>query len=125
MRVDKYLWAIRFFKTRTLASDACKKNKILVDDKPVKASKEILPSQIIQINKNQIKFKVKVIEIPKSRVGAKLVSLYALDLTPKEELDKLNQKLDVLSVFREKGTGRPTKRERRDLEDYLDDHFDD
>ena len=120
MRIDKYLWATRYFKTRSIATDACKKGKIKINDKNVKPSKEIFIGEKITVRKNQINYQVEVLDIPPSRVGAKLVDLYRRDITPKEAFE--NQ--DILKYSRDyyhkKGAGRPTKKDRRDLEDYTD-----
>jgi ribosome-associated heat shock protein Hsp15 len=122
MRIDKYLWATRYFKTRSIATDACKKGKIKINDKNVKPSKEIFIGEKITVRKNQINYKVEVLDIPPSRVGAKLVDLYRRDITPKEAFE--NQ--DILKYSRDyyhkKGAGRPTKKDRRDLEDYTDEY---
>ena len=87
MRIDKYLWATRYFKTRSIATDACKKGKIKINDKNVKPSKEIFIGEKITVRKNQINYKVEVLDIPPSRVGAKLVDLYRRDITPKEAFE--------------------------------------
>jgi ribosome-associated heat shock protein Hsp15 len=122
MRIDKYLWATRYFKTRSIATDACKKGKIKINDKNVKPSKEIFIGEKITVRKNQINYKVEVLDIPPSRIGAKLVDLYRRDITPKEAFE--NQ--DILKYSRDyyhkKGAGRPTKKDRRDLEDYTDEY---
>lgn len=120
MRIDKFLWCIRMFPTRKMATEALRKNKVLQGEHPLKASKEVLIGDIISIKKNQITYKIQVIGIPKSRVGAKLVSLFIKDLTDPLEYEKL--KLSRLSQqhYRQKGSGRPTKRERRDLDEFKD-----
>ena len=88
MRIDKYLWCIRLFKTRSLATDACKKGHVKIDSNNLKPSKEIFGNEVITVRKNQINYKIKVLDIPPNRVGAKLVDLYRKDLTPKEEFEK-------------------------------------
>ena len=120
MRIDKYLWCIRLFKTRSLATDACKKGHIKIDGNNQKPSKEIFGGEELIIRKNQINYKIKVLEIPPNRVGAKLVDLYRKDLTPKEEFDKTELLKYSKDYYRKKGTGRPTKKDRRDIEDYYD-----
>ena len=120
MRIDKYLWAVRIFKTRNQASEACKKNKISIDSNNLKASKEIKPGDQIEIRKNQINYKIKVLDLPKSRVGAKLVELYCVDITSPEELNKLEMMKLSKVMQRDRGSGRPTKRDRRDLDDYFE-----
>jgi len=127
MRVDKYLWCVRYFKSRSIATNACKKGQVKMNDVSVKPSREVFPSDTIQVRKNQVDYILEVIEHPPSRVGAKLVGLYVIDKTPAENL----QKLDLLNYskdyYRKKGTGRPTKKDRRDLDDFhdTDDFFED
>ncbi|PHN99745.1 RNA-binding protein [Rhodobacteraceae bacterium 4F10] len=121
MRIDKYLWCIRLFKTRSIATDACKKGHIKIEGTNLKPSKEIFGNEEITIRKNQINYKIKVIDIPPNRVGAKLVDLYRKDLTPKEEFEKTELLKYSKDYYRKKGTGRPTKKDRRDIDDYYDD----
>ncbi|MGQ3678130.1 RNA-binding S4 domain-containing protein [Tenacibaculum discolor] len=121
MRIDKYLWCIRLFKTRSIATDACKKGHIKIEGTNLKPSKEIFGNEEITIRKNQINYKIKVIDIPPNRVGAKLVGLYRKDLTPKEEFEKTELLKYSKDYYRKKGTGRPTKKDRRDIDDYYDD----
>ena len=118
MRIDKYLWCIRLFKTRSLATNACKKGHIKIDGTNLKPSKDIFGNEEITIRKNQINYKIKVLDIPANRVGAKLVDLYRKDLTPKEEFEKTELLKYSKDYYRKKGTGRPTKKDRRDIEDY-------
>jgi ribosome-associated heat shock protein Hsp15 len=120
MRIDKYLWSIRLFKTRSIATDACKKGHIKMVDKKCKPSKEVYGNEVILVRKNQINYKIQVLDIPESRVGAKLVDLYRKDLTPKEEFDKTEMLKYSKDYYRKKGIGRPTKKDRRDIEDYYD-----
>lgn len=121
MRIDKYLWCIRLFKTRSIATDACKKGHVKIDGTNLKPSKEIFGNEEIVIRKNQINYKIKVLDIPPSRVGAKLVDLYRKDITPKEEFEKTELLKYSKDYYRKKGTGRPTKKDRRDIDDYYDD----
>ena len=120
MRIDKYLWCIRLFKTRNMATEACKKGHIKINDSNVKPAKEIFGNEIINIRKNQMNYEIVVIDIPKSRVGAKLVDLYRKDVTPKEELERLDLLKFTKNHHRKKGTGRPTKRDRRDIDEYYE-----
>ena len=122
MRIDKYLWATRYFKTRSIATDACKKGKVKINDKNVKPSKEIFIGEKITIRKNQINYKVEVLDIPPSRVGAKLVDLYRRDITPKEAFENQDLLKYSRDYYHKKGAGRPTKKDRRDLEDYTDEY---
>lgn len=118
MRVDKYLWCIRLFKTRSIATNACKKGQVKIDGNNLKPSRDIFGSETITIRKNQINYKIQVLDIPPSRVGAKLVDLYRKDITPKEEFEKTELLKYSKDYYRKKGTGRPTKKDRRDIEDY-------
>lgn len=120
MRIDKYLWCIRLFKTRNMATEACKKGHVKINDSNVKPAKEIFGNEIINIRKNQMNYEIAVIDIPKSRVGAKLVDLYRKDMTPKEELERLDLLKFAKNHHRKKGTGRPTKRDRRDIDEYYE-----
>lgn len=120
MRIDKYLWCIRVFKTRSIATDACKKGHVKIDGSNVKPSKEIFGNETLTVRKNQTSYTIKVLDIPESRVGAKLVDLYRKDKTPKEELEKLDLLKYSKDYYRKKGTGRPTKKDRRDIDDYYE-----
>jgi ribosome-associated heat shock protein Hsp15 len=121
MRIDKYLWCIRVFKTRTIATAACKKGQVKMLDKSVKPSKEIFGDEQILVRKNQINYQIKVLDLPESRVGAKLVDLYRKDVTPKEEFAKNELLKFAKDYYRKKGEGRPTKKDRRDIDDYQED----
>ena len=112
-RIDKWLWAIRIFKTRALASEACAGGKIKIDGTSVKASRNIKARDIIQIRKGVIKYIYRVKTTAEKRMGAKLVPEFLEDITPKEELAKLKTAQKQPIQTREKGQGRPTKRERR------------
>ncbi|WP_028374616.1 RNA-binding S4 domain-containing protein [Leeuwenhoekiella sp. MAR_2009_132] len=127
MRVDKYLWCIRYFKSRSIATNACKKGQVKINDVAVKPSREVFPSDTIQVRKNQVDYVLEVIEHPPSRVGAKLVGLYVIDKTPAENLEKLDLLKYSKDYYRKRGTGRPTKKDRRDLDDFqdTDDFFED
>jgi ribosome-associated heat shock protein Hsp15 len=120
MRVDKYLWCIRIFKTRSIATTACKKGQVKIDSSTIKPSKEVFGGEKIQIRKNQINYLIEVLDTPKSRVGAKLVDLYRKDKTPKEEFEKTELLKYTQDYYRKKGTGRPTKKDRRDIDDYIE-----
>ena len=120
MRVDKFLWSLRYFKTRTLATNACKKGHVKINNKSIKPSREVYPNEKLTIRKNQINYSLTIIDLPKSRVGSKLTDLYRVDTTPKSEFEV--KELSNLSkeYYIKKGSGRPTKKDRRDIEDYLD-----
>ncbi len=115
-RIDKYLWAIRVFKTRTEATDACKGNKVKVDGVNAKPSRLIKAGCIIEIRKGAIQYTYRVKEVLEHRVGAKLVGDYAENLTPQSEIDKLRAPVETFFLKRDRGTGRPTKKDRRDMD---------
>ena len=121
MRIDKYLWCIRVFKTRNLASNACKKGHVKIDGVNVKPSKDIFGDEKISVRKNQINHLSKVLDIPTSRIGAKLVDLYRKDLTDKEQFEKTELLKFAKDYYRKKGLGRPTKKDRRDIDGYQND----
>jgi len=121
MRIDKFLWAIRFYKTRNIAAEAIKKNHVHINGHVAKPSKDVFGGDLIEIRKNQINYKLLVLDIPKSRVGAKLVPQYIKDQTPKEAFEKQEMFRNAQNYYRQKGTGRPTKKDRRELDDFLTD----
>ena len=120
MRIDKFLWCVRYFKTRSIATEACKQGKVKIDGTKVKPSREVFPGDELTVRKNQLDYQLEVIDLPPSRVGAKLVNLYVVDKTPKEEFERLELLKYSKDYYRKKGTGRPTKKDRRDIEDWLD-----
>lgn len=120
MRVDKYLWCIRYFKSRSIATEACKKGKVKVDGQAVKPSRDVFPGDQITVRKNQINYSLEVTDLPDNRVGAKLVDLYRKDVTPKEEFANTELLKYARDHYRKKGVGRPTKKDRRDLDDFTD-----
>jgi ribosome-associated heat shock protein Hsp15 len=115
-RYDKYLWAVRLFKTRSIASDACRNGRVQIEGTNIKPSRTTAREEIFTLRRPPALLTFRVKEIPPSRVGAKLVNLYLEDLTPEEEREKLNIRLTDRTGLRPRGTGRPTKRERRDLD---------
>ena len=119
MRIDKFLWCVRFYKTRSIAADEIKKNRVSVANNVVKSSKEVNPGDVIKIRKNQIDYQIKVLEIPKSRLGAKLVPLHIEDKTDKEQYEILKLRKLTQDYYRGKGEGRPTKKDRRDMDEYV------
>lgn len=121
VRIDKWLWAVRLFKTRTLATDACRGGKVLVNNAAVKPSKEVKEGDVVQVRQGVFTKTVKVIGILSNRVSAKLVINFLEDLTPPEEYEKLNSKKDDFFVKRERGKGRPTKKDRRDIDETFPD----
>ena len=121
MRIDKYLWCLRYFKTRSIATAACNKGHVKINGATVKPSKEVLVTDKILVRKDQIDYQFKVNDIPKSRVGAKLVDIYRTDLTPKEAFEAREMQRLSQDYYRKKGSGRPTKKDRRDIDDYTED----
>lgn len=119
MRIDKYLWHVRLYKTRSIAAEACHKNQVEVNGVGVKASREIKIGDTITVRKNQIHYKYLILAIPKSRIGAKLVTENIKDITPPEELERAEMmrlsRTQYVNAYRE---GRPTKKDRRDMQDY-------
>lgn len=120
MRIDKFLWSIRFYKTRNIAAEEIKKNRVSIGENHVKSSKEVKEGDVIKIRRNQIDYKIKVLQIPKSRIGAKLVPLHITDLTDKEQYEILKLRRMSQDYYRQKGEGRPTKKDRRDMDDFVD-----
>ena len=118
MRVDKYLWSVRYFKTRSIATQACKKGAVRINDAAVKPSRDVYPGDNVTLRKNQINYSLRVIEVPKSRVGPKLVDLYRVDTTPKDAFQQQELLKYSKEYYRKRGMGRPTKKDRRDIEDY-------
>ena len=109
-----------YFKTRSIATEACRQGKIRVNGAAVKPSRDVYPSDKVTIRKNQINYEIDVLDLPPSRVGAKLVNLYITDVTPKEEFEKLELLKYSRDYYRKKGTGRPTKKDRRDIDDWFE-----
>ena len=120
MRIDKYLWCVRYYKTRNIATEAAKKGHIKVNGQVVKPSREVYPLDEIELRKDQINYKLKVNDIPESRLGAKLVDIYRTDLTPKSSFEAMELLKYSKDYCRKKGLGRPTKKDRRDIDDYTD-----
>ncbi len=116
IRIDKFLWAVRLYKTRSQATDACKNGRILINEQPVKSSRIISKGDIFMLKKPPIIYIYKVKELLNNRVGAKLVTDYLEDLTSEEELLKLEINSQLAFVKRDRGAGRPTKKERRDID---------
>ncbi len=121
IRLDKYLWAVRVFKTRSDAADALRNNKVTVNGSYAKPSREVKIGDRIEVRKTRITYSYRVLDLVSSRQPAKNVPAYCLDVTPQEELDKLAVPRETIFVFRDRGTGRPTKKERRELDGLMDD----
>ncbi len=116
MRIDKFIWNVRIYKTRSKATAACKKSRVMINGDPVKPSREIQEGDIFEVRKKAVVYRFKVKKLLKNRVGAKLVENYIEDITPEEELLKLELEKLMPTFKRRKGEGRPTKKERRDLD---------
>ena len=125
MRVDKYLWCIRVFKTRSLAANSCKTEKVQVNNEVVKPWRELKRGDVIQVRKGPVYFKYEVIDFPKARLGAKLVSTVMKDVTDPAELAKLEVLKMQMKETPYYGIGRPTKRDRRALDDFMELDLDD
>lgn len=124
MRIDKYLWCIRYYKTRGLAAEAIKKGHVSVNNLKAKASRDVFPLDKITLRRDQINYIVKVLDIPPNRVAAKLVDLYRKDETPQESFEHLEMIKLSKEHYRAKGEGRPTKKDRRDISDYTENDSD-
>lgn len=122
VRIDKFLWSVRLYKTRSLASDECRKGRIIINNIQVKPSRIVEGNEIITIRKPPVTYTYRVIKPIENRVSAKLVSSFIEDLTPEQEKIKLEISHSAFPGFRQKGLGRPTKKERRNLDRFVDDH---
>lgn len=120
IRIDKYLWSVRLYKTRSIASDECRKGRIIINNTQVKPSRIILKNEIIVVKKPPVIYTYRVIEPIENRVSAKLVDQYAEDITTDEEKAKLDHRMVGGVIYRDKGTGRPTKKERRLIDKLKD-----
>jgi ribosome-associated heat shock protein Hsp15 len=118
VRIDKWMWATRIFKTRTIAVEACKKNRVAVDDVPAKPSRMIKVGDVIQVRKPPVTYSFKVLDLTQNRIGAKLVPNYLENITPPEQYEILELQKISGFVNRARGTGRPTKKDRRDLDEF-------
>ncbi|GAB1404296.1 MAG: RNA-binding S4 domain-containing protein [Lentimicrobiaceae bacterium] len=116
LRIDKWLWAVRIYKTRTLAGEACRAGKVKMQGQAVKPSRSLKKGDIIDVSLGPLNKTIQVIELIQNRVSAKLVSQSMLDLTPPEEYERIKFMYQMKSGMRERGSGRPTKKERRDLD---------
>lgn len=121
VRIDKFLWSVRLYKTRTMASDECRKGRIAINNIQVKPSRIVEGNEIITVRKPPVTYTYRVIKPIENRVSAKLVSNFIEDLTPEQEKIKLEISHSAFPGFRLKGLGRPTKKERRNLDRFIDD----
>jgi ribosome-associated heat shock protein Hsp15 len=126
VRVDKWLWSVRIFKSRTVATGACKAGKVKINNVTVKPSYQLQRDEVVQVRKNGFDFQFKVMDLLRKRVGAKLAVNYYEDLTPPEELNKYKSWFvgKAAAETRQKGAGRPTKKERRAIEQFKEEWFD-
>lgn len=118
-RVDKFIWAVRLFKTRSMAANQCKTNKVLVNDEVVKPSRTVKIGDTVSIRKNGALFSYRVLDLLEKRVGAKLVADYIRDITPNEEVEKYKLFQASQRIYRHNGMGKPTTKERRALEKFI------
>ncbi|MBP5547969.1 MAG: RNA-binding S4 domain-containing protein [Bacteroidales bacterium] len=118
IRIDKYLWAVRLFKTRSIATEACRAGRVKMNGLPIKPSHEINVGEIYELNIDQTHRTVQVKELLGNRVGAKLVENYLIDLTPAEEYERIQMARQYSFEKRDRGAGRPTKRDRREIEEF-------
>jgi len=121
-RIDKWLWAVRIFKTRTMTTEACSGGKVKIDGETIKASRKIQPGDIVQVRKGMVKYLFKIRKVAEKRMSAKLVHNFVEDMTPNEELTKLKAAKHQPIPYREKGKGRPTKRERRIMDELRENY---
>lgn len=119
-RLDKWLWAVRVFKTRSLATDACRAGSVAVNDQPAKPGRNVHAAEIVTVRQGLFTRTLRVVAVPRSRVGAKLVAEFCTDLTPPAEYEKLRERSVQQVLAREMGSGRPTKRDRRLLDRLLE-----
>lgn len=120
VRIDKWLWAVRLFKTRSQATEACRKGHVSIGNLPVKPSRMLSTGETVMVRKEQVVRSFKVLALAEKRMSAKLVVDYIEDVTPPEELEILEMQKNMRWISRDRGTGRPTKKERRDLDDFFD-----
>ena len=123
IRLDKYLWAVRIFKTRSDAADAIRNNKVTVNGAYAKPSREVKIGERIEVKRAMVTYSYLVLDLIANRQPAKNVPQYCQNITPQSELDKLNVPRETIFVFRERGTGRPTKKERREIDAVMDEMF--
>ena len=120
VRIDKFIWAVRLYKTRSLAGEQCKKNRVLINGSTVKSSRMVRVDDVIDIVKPPVTFSYKVLDLAEKRMGAKLVAGFIKDITTAEQIEVLEMQKLSHSLGRSKGSGRPTKRERRDIDKLMD-----
>ncbi len=124
VRIDKWLWAVRIFKTRSDAAEACRANRVTLNGAYTKPSRDIKQGDMFTVTKLPVTYSYRVKQLVSNRQGAKLVENYLENLTPQSELDKLNVPKESVFIMRDRGTGRPTKKDRREMDDLLEDLYD-
>lgn len=123
VRIDKWLWAVRLFKTRTLAAEACKKGKVVIQNVQVKPSRNVKVGDVVCIKRNPILFSFKVLALSENRMNAKLVAGFMENVTTQDQLELIELGKLTGQTGRDRGTGRPTKKERRELDDFIEPTF--
>lgn len=123
VRLDKYLWAVRVFKTRSDAAEAVRSNRVSVNGSNAKPSREVKAGDTIAVRRAMVTYTYRVIALVSNRLSAKDVPQFCANITPQSELDKLNVPHETIFMFRERGTGRPTKKERRDIDSVMEGMF--
>ena len=123
-RIDKWLWAVRIYKTRSIAAEACKKGHVSIGERTAKPAHNVRVGDIVNVKKTPITYSFKVLQCAEHRVGAKLVPELMENVTPQEQYDILEMSKMSGFIDRARGTGRPTKKERRDLDTFVEDSFD-
>lgn len=119
VRLDKWLWAVRVFKTRSDAAEACRTNKVSVNGSPAKPSRDVKAGDVVSVKRLPVVYSFRVLDLVSSRQPAKNVYIYAENVTPQEELDKLTVPKETVFVSRDRGMGRPTKKDRREMDSLL------
>ncbi|HNX12568.1 MAG TPA: RNA-binding S4 domain-containing protein [Paludibacteraceae bacterium] len=123
VRIDKWLWAVRLYKTRSLATEACKKGKVLIQNVAVKPSRTVKVGEIVQVRQNPVVYSFKVIALAQNRMNAKLVPGFMENVTTPDQLELIELAKIAAQSGRARGTGRPTKKERRELDEYVEPFF--
>jgi ribosome-associated heat shock protein Hsp15 len=120
VRIDKWLWAVRIYKTRSLATEECRKGHVSIGNIPVKPSRMVHVGEILKVRKSPITRTFRVLQLAEKRMSASLTLAHLEDITPPEEIELLDMQKNMRWITRDPGTGRPTKKERRDLDDFFD-----
>lgn len=123
VRIDKWLWAVRLFKTRSLAAEACKKGKVIIGNNTVKPSRNVKVGDVVCVKRNPILFSFKVLALSENRMNAKLVPGFMENVTTADQLELIELGKLAGQQGRDRGTGRPTKKERRELDDFVEPIF--